>query len=202
MIGQYLLNKNENATVAKSEIFSDLNKALVGVISGQLAREARSAVHTDTVPESPWLGGERIPRDPSRRVGRVADRRLRVYGDRGRLPAGWRLAAAGLACSGYGDGRVHETRASNRIRPPPPVPRGGGWPSTASYRANRTESSARPGAGSAPTPTPTAQHREACHARVAPARQAGGGWTRPLTPHLVAMGAVVRQGSLPCRRVP
>jgi len=40
MIGQYLLNKNENATVAKSEIFSDLNKALVGVISGQLAREA------------------------------------------------------------------------------------------------------------------------------------------------------------------
>jgi len=28
MIGQYLSNKNENATVAKSEIFSKLNKAL------------------------------------------------------------------------------------------------------------------------------------------------------------------------------
>jgi hypothetical protein len=27
MIGQYLLNKNESATVAKSEIFSELNKA-------------------------------------------------------------------------------------------------------------------------------------------------------------------------------
>jgi len=27
MIGQYLSNKNENATVAKSEIFSELNKA-------------------------------------------------------------------------------------------------------------------------------------------------------------------------------
>jgi hypothetical protein len=29
MIGQYLSNKNKNATVAKSEIFSELNKAQV-----------------------------------------------------------------------------------------------------------------------------------------------------------------------------
>jgi len=29
MIGQYLSNKNENDTVAKSEFFSELNKALV-----------------------------------------------------------------------------------------------------------------------------------------------------------------------------
>ena len=29
MIGQYLSNKNENATVVKSEIFSELNKTHV-----------------------------------------------------------------------------------------------------------------------------------------------------------------------------
>jgi hypothetical protein len=29
MIGQYLSNKNENTTVAKSEIFSELNNTLV-----------------------------------------------------------------------------------------------------------------------------------------------------------------------------
>jgi len=32
MIGQYLSNKNESATVAKSEIFSKLNKADVSVL--------------------------------------------------------------------------------------------------------------------------------------------------------------------------
>jgi len=32
MIRQYLSNKNESATVAKSEIFSELNKALVYVL--------------------------------------------------------------------------------------------------------------------------------------------------------------------------
>jgi hypothetical protein len=35
MIEQYLSNKNESATVAKSEIFSELNKALVLLMVGR-----------------------------------------------------------------------------------------------------------------------------------------------------------------------
>jgi len=41
MVGQYLSNKNEIATVAKSEIFSEINKALAS--AAQLSLACRNA---------------------------------------------------------------------------------------------------------------------------------------------------------------